>query len=152
MREVYLVEAYLRKSAMKTFATILMIGGWMLASMPHLLCGMTCAKPEQTVSQTPKCPHCGDENSQPRQDSQPRRAPPRDCDCGCGDHVDALPSTSHTIDVAQRTEVEFLALDFSAADVSAATVADYQNAQSPLAAFSAHPGCALPLLLGHLLL
>jgi len=137
---------------MKAFTTILLIGGLMLASMPHLLCSMTCAKAEQTVSQAPKCSHCGDGNSKPQQDSQPRRAPSKDCDCGCGDHVEALPSTSHTVDVAQRTEVEFLALDFSTADESVATVAADQNAQSPLTAFSAHPGCALPVLLGHLLL
>ena len=131
---------------MKTFATVLMIGGWMLASMPHLLCPITCAKAEETVSQAPKCPHCRDE------DPRPQQAPSKDCDCGCCDQVDALPSTSHTIGVAQRTEVEFLTLDFSIADESATTVADCQNAQSPLTAFSARPGCALPVLLGHLLL
>jgi hypothetical protein len=131
---------------MKAFATILMIGGLMLASLPHLLCPITCAKAEQTVSQVPKCPHCGNGKSEPRQ------APPKDCDCGCCDHVDALPSTSHAIDVAQRTEVEFLTLDFSTTEESVATLAADRNVQSPLTAFSAHPGCALPVLLGHLLL
>lgn len=131
---------------MKTFATVLMIGWWMLASMPHLLCPITCAKAEQTVFQTPKCPHCGDENSRPQQ------TPSKDCDCGCCDHIDAIPSTSHAIDVAQRTQVDFLTLDFSTAEESVATVADDRNGQSPFTAFSAHPGCALPVLLGHLLL
>ena len=131
---------------MKAFATILMIGGLMLGSTPHLLCPMTCAKAEQTVSQTPKCPHCGDENSKPRQ------APSKDCNAGCCDRIDALSSTSHTVDVARLTEVEFLTLDFSTADESVATVAADRKAQSPLTAFSAHPGCALPVLLGHLLL
>ncbi len=131
---------------MKAFATALMIGGWMLASMPHLLCPMTCAKAEQTVSQTHKCPHCGDRNSKPRQ------APSKDCDAGCCDRIDVLLSTSDAIDVSQRTEVGFLTLDFSTAEVSMATVAGDQNGQSPLTAFSSRLGCALPVLLGHLLL
>ena len=137
---------------MKAFATILMIGGLMLASVPHLLCPMTCAKAEQTVSQTPKCPHCGDENSKPRRDSEPRRAPSEDCSAGCCDHIDALPSTSDAIDVSQRTEVGFSTLGFSTAEEFVATVAADQNGQSPLTAFSSRPGCALPVLLGHLLL
>jgi hypothetical protein len=131
---------------MKAFATVLMLGGLMLASVPHLLCPITCAKAEGTVSQTQKCPHCGHGNSRPRQ------APPKDCSAGCCDHVDAIPSTSHTVDLAPRTQVEFWTLDLSVAEGAVAMVAADRNAQSPPTAFSAHPGCALPVLLGHLLL
>lgn len=131
---------------MKAFATVLMIGGLMVASVPHLLCPVSCAKAEETVSQAPKCPHCGDQNSKPRQ------APSKDCDAGCCDGVDALPSTSHAIDASQQTEVGFVTLGSSTAEVSMATVAADQNGQSPLTAFSSRLGCALPVLLGHLLL
>jgi hypothetical protein len=130
---------------MRAFVTILMIIGLMVASTPHLLCPMACAKAEH-YHQAPKCSHCDGGHSRPEQ------APDKECDSGCCDQIDAVPADIQSMVTIERTQPLCIAIDVAALDQSATIASANETFRLSFLGSSAPPVCALPILFEHLLL
>ena len=129
---------------MKRLTVIVMLVGFVLVGTPHLLCPLSCGHGQTAPSE--KCPHCRSEL--PASDP----APSDDCDSPCCDDVDAVVVDMSRSSATSATVTAFLIGDVVAILPTPAAVATGSSWVSNLSPALERPGCALIILLAHLLL
>lgn len=130
---------------MKRLTTILMLLGLVLVSTPHLLCPLTCGH-GRVADTSAKCPHCRTELP------PPNPTPSDDCHSPCCDGVDAVIANVLQLPPPSAMFSTVIIGDTLATiSTHTAVTIDYSSA-SNLPPGLERPGCALVVLLAHLLL
>lgn len=119
--------------------------GLVLTGLPHAFCDCGCGEPAKPV-EVALCPHC----DKTPDDAAPDRSKP--CQCRQCELVDALPpgplATAPSLDVTSHIDTPAVAAVLPLASASAREKTGRANPVDVLPRY----GCALTILLGHLLL
>jgi hypothetical protein len=136
---------------MRNWMTLAVVFALVLGGFPHAFCGCGCAggNAQAQVGDkpvVPACPHCCGGDSAPTKD------PPQPCKCAACHAVKAVVADSYTSapssDSVWRAAIEPAGL----ATAPLASLASSQDSRTGPLSASLQSGCALPVLLGHLLL